>query len=119
MVAGEGNVSLLLSSWGVEGVDLSDLDFVECLASLLDHFLASSLVHDEYKSVVVLNCLDGGLTAQWVLDNSELVEGVVNLDGLDHDLWDSLLDSGLWSMESRGSPDLCFLSGMSTFLHSG
>ena len=91
LVAGEGNVGLLLASGGVEGVDLLDLELVQRLASLLDHFLVGSFVHNEYKSVVVLNGLDGGLTAQGVLDHSELVEGVVSLDSLEENLGGSLL----------------------------
>ena len=85
---------------------------------MLDHFLVGSFVHDEYKSVVVLNGLDGGLTAQGVLDDSELVEGVVSLDGLQENLGGSLLGGGRWSPESGVGPDLRFLVGVRTLLDS-
>ena len=119
MVAGEGNVSLLLTSWGDEGVNLLDLDAVELGASLLDHDLGGSLVNDENKGVAVLDGLDGRLGAEWVLDHGELVEGVQSLHSLDNDLWSSLLVVNFWSSKCGVSPDLGFLSGMSTFLHSG
>ena len=89
------------------------------MAGLLDHLLVSSFVHNEYKSVVVLNGLDGRLSREWVLDHGELVEGVQSLHSLDNDLWSSLLVVNFWSSKCGVSPDLGFLSGMSTFLHSG
>ena len=119
MVTGESNVSLLLASWGVEGVDLLNLELVKLLAGLLDHSFVGLFVHNEYKSVVVLNGLDGRLAAEWVLDHSELIESVVSLDGSEENLWASLLGLADWSSERHLGPDLGLLSGMSTFLHSG
>ena len=49
-------------------------------------------MNDEYKSVVVLNSLDGGLGAQWVLEYSILVKSVVCLHSSQQDLWYSLLN---------------------------
>ena len=119
MVGGESDVSLLLASGGVKSVDLLDLELVKSLASLLNHFLVGSFVNDEYKSVVVLNGLDGGLAAQGVLDDSELVESVVSLDGLQEDLGTSLLHGSLRQSEGGFGPDLGFLGGVSSLLHSG
>ncbi len=76
-------------------------------------------MNDKYKSVVVLNSLDGGLAAQWVLDNSILVESVVCLDSSEQDLWYSLLNLCFWSSEGGVGPHLCLDSSMSAFLHSG
>ena len=86
LVTAEGNVGLLLSSWSVKSVDFLNLDFVELLASLSDHFLVALLVNDENESVVILNGLDGGFTGKWVLNNSESVEGVVCSDGSEKNL---------------------------------
>ena len=87
LVAGEGDVSLLLTSWGDEGVNLLDLDAVELGASLLDHDLGGSLVNDENKSVAVLDGLDGGFRAEWVLDHGEFIESNHWLNSLQKDLW--------------------------------
>ena len=86
---------------------------------MLDHGLVGSFVHDKYKSVVVLNGLDGSLAGEWVLDDSELVEGVKSLDRFNSNLWGSLLDLAHWSSEGGSAPHLRFLSYMSTFLDSG
>ena len=116
MVAGEGNVGLLFSSGSVEGVDLSNLELVELLAGLLDHFLVGSFVHDEYKSVVVLNGLDCRFAAQGVLDDSELVESVVGLHRSQQDLWSSLLHTSFGQSEGGSRPDLGFSGGVSALL---
>ena len=50
------------------------------------------------------------MIAQWVIDYSKLVEGVVNFEGFDHDLLDSLINGGLLSIENSECPDLCFFS---------
>ena len=87
LVAGEGNVSLLLTSWGDEGVNLLDLDAVELGASLLDHDLGGSLVNDENKGVAVLDGLDGRLGAEWVLDHGEFIESNDWLNSFQKNLW--------------------------------
>ena len=119
MVAGESNVGLLLSLWSNESVDLLDIDFVKFLACSLDHWLACSFVNDEYKCVVVLNGLDGRLTTQWVLDNSELIEGGNLVHSSQKNLWLSDLSHGLWESESSFGPHLSLLSDVSTLLNSG
>ena len=117
MVTAEGNIGLLLSSWSVKSVDFLNLDFVELLASLFDHFLIASLVNNENESVVILNSLDGGFTGKWVLNNSESVESVVCFDGSEKNLGRSLLDLSLRSSEGDLVPDLVLLNGMSTLLN--
>ena len=87
LVAGEGDVSLLLTSWGDEGVNLLDLDAVELGASLLDHDLGGSLVNDENKSVAIFDGLDGGFRAEWVLDHGEFIESNDWLNSFQKDLW--------------------------------
>ena len=119
LITGESNVSFLFSSWSVKSVNFLYFDLVKLLACLLDHLLVSSFVDDEDESVVVFDCLDGRLTAQWVFDNSVLVESVVCLDCLEQNLWNSLLRINLWSSESCFSPDLSLEFGVSSFLHSG
>ena len=117
LIAAEGNIGLLLSSWSVKSVDFLNLDFVELLASLSDHFLVALLVNDENESVVILNGLDGGFTGKWVLNNSESVKGVVCSDGSEEDLGVSLLDLNLRSSEGNLVPDLVFLLGVSSLLN--
>ena len=75
-------------------------------------------MHDEYKGVVVLNGLDGGFSAQRVLDHSVLVEGSSWLHGPQSDFGRSRLDGGLGSSESGVGPDLGFLSSVRSFLDS-
>ena len=87
LVRGEGDVGLLLTSWGDEGVNLLDLDAVELGAGLLDHDLGGSLVNDENKGVAVLDGLDGRLGAEWVLDHGEFIESNHWLNGLQKNLW--------------------------------
>ena len=118
LVLGEGDVGLLLSSWSVEGVNLLDLELVQLLARLLDHSLVGSFVNDKYKSVVVFNGLDCGLTGEWVLDNCELVEGVQVLHGLHSDLGHSLLHLCRGSSELHSGPDLCSSGGVGSLSHS-
>ena len=117
LIRAEGNVCFLLSSWCVKSVDFLNLDFVELLASLSDHFLVALLVNDENESVVILNGLDGGFTGKWVLNNSESVKGVVCSDGSEEDLGVSLLDLNLRSSEGNLVPDLVFLLGVSSLLN--
>ena len=118
LIRAESNVCLLLSSWSVKSVDFLNLDFVELLASLSDHFLVALLVNDENESVVILNGLDGGFTGKWVLNHSESVKSVVCSDGSEEDLGVSLLDLSLWSSEGDLVPDLVLLLGVSTLLNS-
>ena len=91
LVGSKCNVGLLFTSWGDEGVNLSNLDFVKILARFFDHLLVSSLVNHEYKSVVVLDGFDGRLTAQWMSNASVLVEGII----FSHSSQDILWTSGL------------------------
>ena len=119
LVAGEGDVSLLLTSWGDEGVNLLDLDAVELGASLLDHDLGGSLVNDENKSVAVLDGLDGGFRAEWVLDHGEFIESNDWLNSFQKNLWYSLLGVSSWSFEGSFVPNLGFLGGVSSLLHGG
>ena len=119
MITGEGDVGLLLTSWSDESVNLLDLDAVKLGASLLDHDLGGSLVHDEHKGVAVLDGLDSGFGAQWVLDDGKSIESNHWLDGFQDNLWSSALSQGAWSLEGGFVPNLGFLGGMSSFLHSG
>ena len=118
MVAGEGNVCLLLTSGSVEGVDLLDLDFVKLLTGLLDHLLVGFLVNDEDKSVAVLDGLDSRLRAQWVLDDRKFVEGVNLIDSSQNGLWASFLSESLWSSECCLSPNFGLSSCMGSLLDS-
>ena len=119
LITAEGNVGLLLSSWSVKSVDFLNLDFVELLASLSDHFLVSFLVNNENESVVILNGLDGGFTGEWVLDDSESVKSVVRPDGSEEDLSASLLNLSLRSSEGDLVPNLVLLLSVNTLLNCG
>ena len=88
------------------------------MASLLDCGLSGALVHDKYQRVVVLDCLDGALRAQRILDDCVLVPGALLLD--------SLLDSdglarkslGLGKLERDFGPYLLFSGRVGTLLNS-
>ncbi len=82
MLFGEDHVGLLLATGGDHGVYLADLDRVEFLAGLLNHWLRGALVNDEHKGVVVFNGLDGRLGAARVLHDGVLVPGVFLLNGV-------------------------------------
>ena len=118
LVLGEGDVSLLFTSWSVESVNLLNLEFVKLLAGHLNHLFVSSFVNNEDKSVVVLNSLDSRLTGQWVMDDAVAVVSFWLSGTSEQDLWNSLLDLRNWSSESGGGPDSGFLSGMASLLHS-
>jgi hypothetical protein len=119
LVAGEGHVGLLLTSCGNESVNFLDLNLVKGLHGLLNELFVGSLVYNENETVVILNGFDCRLTGQWVLDDSELIESVIVVDTVNGDLWNSLLDKGLWQSECGLMPNLSLLSGMGTLLHSG
>ena len=87
MITGEGNVGLLLASWSDEGVNLLNLDVVKLSASFLDHDFGGFLVNDEHKGVAVLDGLDSGFRAQWVLDHGEFIESNDWLNSFQKDLW--------------------------------
>ena len=118
MVLGEGNVSLLLASWSVQGVNLLNLEFVKLLAGHLNHLFVSSFVHNENKSVVVFDGLDSRLTAQWVVDDAEVVVHFFTLHSSQQNLWSSLLVSHIGSSESHSAPDLSFFSGVGSLLNN-
>jgi hypothetical protein len=91
LVSGKSNVGFLFTLWSDECVNLSNLNFVKILARFFDHLLVSSLVNHEYKGIVVLDGLDGRLTAQWMSNASVLVEGII----FSHSSQDILWSSGL------------------------
>jgi len=117
LIRWKSNVCFLIAFWGNQRVNFLDLDVVQLLARLLNHSLVSFLVDNEYKCVVVFNGLDSRFTAQWVLDTGEFVEGIIFAYSSQEILWNSLLDSSLWSSEGCLGPDLCFFGGVFTLLH--
>ena len=117
LIAGESNISFLLTSWSDEGVNFLDLNWIEIGAGLLNHFLIGFLVNDENKSVAVFDGLNGGFTAQWVLDNSIFIESNDWLNSFQDVLWWSLLFEASWSLEGGSVPDLGFFDSMSSLLH--
>ena len=74
-------------------------------------------MHDENEGVAVFDGLDGGLTRQWVLNASELVESDDWLNSFQDVLWRSLLLEASWSLEGGSVPNLGFFGGMSTLLN--
>lgn len=119
LIAGKSDVGFLLTLWGDQSVNFLNLDVVELGAGSLDHNLGRFLVNQEDKGVAVLNGLDGGLRAEWVLDNSKFIESDDWLHSFQEGFWLSLLGKSSWSLERSSVPDLSFFGGMSSFLHSG
>ena len=76
-VLGKMDVGLLESTGSDEGVDLVTFDAVEVLDGGLDLSLVGLDVDDEDEGVGVLDELHGGFGRQGVLDDGELVEGVL------------------------------------------
>ena len=74
-------------------------------------------MNDEHEGVAILNGLNGGLTGQWVLDNSVLIESNHWLNSFQDVLWRSLLLEASWSLEGGSVPNLGFFGGMSTLLN--
>lgn len=117
LVRSEGHICLLLSVGANEGVDSGDLDFVEVLASTLDHGLLGAAVADEHESVVLLNGLDGGFTAQRVLDDAVGVEDDGLRDTDSQGNGGTLLGLADGTSESSLGPDLNLVGLMLSFLH--
>ena len=76
-ILGKADVGLLESTGGDEGVDLVTLDAVEVLDGGLDLSLVGLDVDDEDESIGVLDELHGRFGGEGVLDDGELVEGVL------------------------------------------
>ena len=106
-VTGQFNVCLLVALGSDKGVDLLNFDSVEGLNSFLDLGLVGLLLHNENECVVVLNGLDGRLSAQRMVDDIEPVVGHL-LHGSQDVLGYSLLSQGFWSPERCLGPDLAF-----------
>ena len=79
--------------------------------------LVGLLLHDEDEGVVVLNSLDGRLSAQWVEHDVEAIIGLL-LHGSQDVLRGPLLGQRFWSSEASSGPDLAFTSLMSALLDS-
>ena len=76
-ILGKADVGLLESAGRDEGVDLVTLDAVEVLDGGLDLSLVGLDVDDEDEGVGVLDELHGRFGGEGVLDDGELVEGVL------------------------------------------
>ena len=118
MVPGDDDVSLLESVGSHEGVHSRDLDAVEVLASFLDHWLVRSSVNDEHERVVVLNRLDGALSAQGVLYDRVLVPGLLLLHALSRVLGGAGKGQSLGSSEGGVGPDLVLSDTVASLLDS-
>ncbi len=108
MFLGEDHVGLLLATGGDHGVYLADLDRVELLAGLLDHWLSRTLVNDENQGVVVFNGLDGRLGAARVLHDGVLVPGVLLLDSVCNTFGFAREGQSLGTSEGDLGPGLSF-----------
>ena len=83
---------------GDQSVHLLNFDSVEGLNGFLDLGLVGLLLHDEDEGVVVLNGLDGRLSAQRMVNDVEA--GVSDLlHGFQDVLGYSLLSQSFWSSE--------------------
>ena len=86
------------------------------MASFLDHWLVGSNVNNEDEGVVVLNCLNGALSAQWVLDDGVLVPGLFLLDALSSVLGGTCKSESLGSSEGGVGPDLVLSDAVASLL---
>ena len=119
LVTGELNVCLLKTFWGNKSVNLFNLDFVELLNGLFDHFLVWILVYYENQGIIVFNIFNCTFAAQWVLNHVEEGSGVQFWYSSQLVLWVSLLSQCLWSSECSFGPQFCFLQCVSSFFHCG
>jgi hypothetical protein len=55
-----------------QSVDFGGFDIVERLYNFFNLVLVSAEVDNEYKGIVILNLLHGGLSSQWMLDDGVL-----------------------------------------------
>ena len=117
MLLGEGHVGLLVAVRSDEGVHLSDGDAVELLASLADGGLGGALVNDEDERVVVLNRLDGALSAEGVLHDSVHVPSRLLLEAVHLGLGVAALSQSLGQTEGNLGPDLGLLGSVRALLH--
>ena len=79
--------------------------------------LVGPLLDDEDEGVVVLDGLDGGLSAQRMKHDVEAIIGLL-LHSSQDVLRGSLLSQSFWSSESSGGPDLALASLVSALLDS-
>ena len=119
LITWKNNVSLLVSFWSDQSIHFLHFDVVVLLDRLLNKLFVCLLVHEEYQSIVVLNCLNSWLTADWSVNDCELVEGVIFFHCSQWVLWVSRLNSALWSLESCFVPNFMLFYLMRSFLHSG
>ena len=88
------------------------------MASFLDHWLVRSSVHNEHQGVVVLNRLDGALSAQGVLYDRVLVPGLLLLHALSRVLGGASEGQSLGSSEGGVGPDLVLSDTVASLLDS-
>jgi len=117
LVGSKGHICLLLTIGADEGVDSGDLNLVEVLAGTLDSGLLGATIADEHEGVVLLDGLDGGFTAQGVLDDAVGVERIGFLDSDSKGNRVLLLGLADGASESGLGPDLNFVGLMLSFLH--
>ena len=80
--------------------------------------LVGLLLHDEDEGVVVLDGLDGRLSAQRMVNDVEAIVGLL-LDSSQDVLGRSFLSQSFWSSECNLGPDLAFTSLVRSLLDSG
>lgn len=67
----QSNISLLLSIWSDQSVDLLSLDVIKTSHCILNLFLGSTGINNEDEGVVVFNLLHGRLCGQWEFDDGK------------------------------------------------
>lgn len=95
-----------------EGVHLDGINIVELLDGSLDVVLVGTNIADKDKSVVVLDLAHGRLGVQGRLDDGELVQGGVTVDGLAGVLGGTGELQGLGKVETGRGVDLAGSSGV-------
>ena len=77
VVFAESHVALLQASRSDQSVDLFTFNVVKLFYCRLDLSLVCLDIHNEDKSVAILNQLHGRLGGQGVLDNGMIVDGIL------------------------------------------
>jgi hypothetical protein len=125
----ELNESLLLSVRSDEGSDLGGGDLVHLLDGVDDLVLVGQNVDDEDQGVVVLDSLHGGLSGEWMSEDTVLIQlssagsrsaRILRLAGQTESLWTLEVDRGvdlvLTNDANTTLDDLVDLGGLSDLL---
>ena len=78
------------------------LNVMELFHSLSNLTLIGLAVYDEHEGVVILDLLHGGLSGQWIFDNSVFIELILAVKRLNAILWSTRKLQSIRSVEGSG-----------------